>query len=166
MDGYYIKTSIKSQESSRIEDWICQGSRTFICCSFWVDGCWGFSYFVKNFHLKYDFYFIYDNFLSLNVKILGRFYIDLHSIVYTDFMQTFHWAGQQIFFQISAWFQCRNITQICNKTSCCIVAWSRQTFWVQLNFLLPKNESVLNILVYFLEQFQRFSRGLQPLENL
>ena len=33
-------------------------------------------------------------------------------------------------------------------------------------FLLSKNESVLNILVYFLEQFQRFSRGLQPLENL
>ena len=32
--------------------------------------------------------------------------------------------------------------------------------------LLPKNESVLNILGYFLEQFQRFSRGLQPLENL
>ena len=76
-------------------------------------------------------------------------------------------AGQQnIFFHISAWFQCRNITQKCNKTSCCIVAWSRQTFWFKLNFLLPKNESVLNILVYFLEQFQRFSRGLQPLENL
>ena len=39
-------------------------------------------------------------------------------------------------------------------------------FWFKLNFLLPKNESVLNILMYFLEQFQRFSRGLQPLENL
>ena len=36
----------------------------------------------------------------------------------------------------------------CNKTSCCIVVWSRQTFWFKLNFLLPKNESVLNILVY------------------
>ena len=35
-----------------------------------------------------------------------------------------------------------------------------------LNFFLPKNESVLNILVYFLEQFQRFSRGLQTLEIL
>ena len=57
-----------------------------------------------------------------------------------------------------------NTTPKCNKTSCCIVAWSRQTFWFKLNFLLPKNESVLNILVYFLEQFQRFSRGLQPLE--
>ena len=34
-------------------------------------------------------------------------------------------AGQQnIFFCISAWFQYRNITQKCNKTSCCIVAWS------------------------------------------
>ena len=76
-------------------------------------------------------------------------------------------AGQQnIFFNISAWFQYRIMTQKCNKTSCCIVAWSRQTFWSKLNFLLPKNESVLNILVYFLEQFQRFSRGLQPLENL
>ena len=75
--------------------------------------------------------------------------------------------GQQnVFFHISAWFQYRNITHKCNKTSCCIVAWSRQTFWSKLNFLLPKNESVLNILVYFLEQFQRFSRGLQPLENL
>jgi hypothetical protein len=30
--------------------------------------------------------------------------------------------------------------------------------------LLPKNESVLNILGYFLEQFQIFSRGLQRLE--
>ena len=29
--------------------------------------------------------------------------------------------------------------------------------------LLPKNESVLNILVCFLEQFQIFSRGLQTL---
>ena len=55
-------------------------------------------------------------------------------------------------------FQYRNITPKCNKISRCIVAWSRQTFWFKLNFLLPKNESVLNILVYFLEQFQRFSR--------
>jgi hypothetical protein len=39
-----------------------------------------------------------------------------------------------------------------------------QTFWFKLDFLLPKIESVLNILVYFLEQFQRFSWGLQPLE--
>ena len=31
-------------------------------------------------------------------------------------------------------------------------------------FLLPKNESVLNTLGYFLEQFQIFSRGLQALE--
>ena len=39
-------------------------------------------------------------------------------------------AGQQnIFFNISAWFQYRIMTQKCNKTSCCIVAWSRQTFW-------------------------------------
>ena len=30
---------------------------------------------------------------------------------------------------------------------------SRQTFWFTLNFLLPKNESVSNILVYLLEQF-------------
>ena len=66
-------------------------------------------------------------------------------------------AGQQnIFFHISAWFQYRNITQKCNKTSCCIMAWSRQTFWLELDFLLPKNESVLNILDYFLEQFQNF----------
>ena len=50
----------------------------------------------------------------------------------------------RIFFHISALFQCRNITQKCNKTSCCIVAWSRQTFWFKLNLLLPKNESVLN----------------------
>ena len=64
------------------------------------------------------------------------------------------------FFHISACFQCRNIIQKY------IVAWSRQAFWFKLNFLLPKNESVWNILVYFLEQFQRFSRGLQPLENL
>ena len=34
------------------------------------------------------------------------------------------------------------------------MAWSRQTFWFKLNFLLPKNESVLNILGNFLEQFQ------------
>ena len=39
------------------------------------------------------------------------------------------------------------------------MAWSRQTFWFKLNFLFPKNESVLNILVHFLEQFQRFPRG-------
>jgi hypothetical protein len=38
------------------------------------------------------------------------------------------------------------------------VAWSRQTFWFKPNFLLPKNESVLNILGYFLKQFQIFSR--------
>ena len=44
------------------------------------------------------------------------------------------------------------------------MAWSRQTFWFELNFLLPKNESVLKILLYFLEQFQRCSQGLQPLE--
>ena len=70
-------------------------------------------------------------------------------------------AGQQnSFFHISAWFQYRNITQKCNKTSCCIVAWSRQTFWFKLNFLLPKNESVLNILLHFLEQFYRFSRKI------
>ena len=74
--------------------------------------------------------------------------------------------NRNFFFHISAWFQCRNVTQKCNKTSCCIMAWSRQTFWFKLNFLLPKNESVLNILVYFLEQFQRFSLGLQPLKNL
>ena len=42
----------------------------------------------------------------------------------------------RFFFHISAWFQCRNITQKCNKTYCCIVAWSRQTFWFKLNFLL------------------------------
>ena len=62
--------------------------------------------------------------------------------------------------------QYRNISQKCNKTSCCIVAWSRQTFWFKLNFLLPRNESVLNILVHFLGQFQRFSRDLQPLEKI
>ena len=56
-------------------------------------------------------------------------------------------------------FKCRNITQRCNKTSCCIVAWYGQTFCFKLNFLLPKNESVFNILGYFLEQFQIFSRG-------
>ena len=33
------------------------------------------------------------------------------------------------------------------------------------SFLLPKNESDLYILVYF-QQFQKFSGGLQPLENL
>ena len=70
----------------------------------------------------------------------------------------------RIFFHNAAWFQYRNITQKCNKTSCCIVAWSRQTFWFELDFLLPKNESVLNILGYFLEQFQIFSQGLQPHE--
>ena len=32
--------------------------------------------------------------------------------------------------------------------------------------LEPKNESVLNILAYFPEQFQTFSQGLQPLKNL
>ena len=32
--------------------------------------------------------------------------------------------------------------------------------------LLSKNESVLNILVCFLEQFQRLSQGLQPPEHL
>ena len=32
--------------------------------------------------------------------------------------------------------------------------------------MLPKNESVLNILVYFLEQLQRYSRDLQPLEYI
>ena len=37
---------------------------------------------------------------------------------------------------------------------------------VRTLFLLPKNESVLNILGYFLEQFETLSRGLQPLENL
>ena len=36
----------------------------------------------------------------------------------------------------------------------------KMTFLFQLNFWLPKNESVLNISGYFLEQFQRFSRGL------
>ena len=45
-----------------------------------------------------------------------------------------------IFFCILAWFQYRNIIQKCNKISWCIVAWSRQTFWFKLNFLLPKNE--------------------------
>ena len=39
--------------------------------------------------------------------------------------------------------------EVLPKTSCCIVAWSRQTFWFKLNFFLPKNESILNILVYF-----------------
>ena len=72
-------------------------------------------------------------------------------------------AGQQNIFFI---FQPDFNVEISPKTSCCIVAWSRQTFWFKLNFLLPKNESVLNILVYFLEQFQIFSRGLQPRENL
>ena len=62
------------------------------------------------------------------------------------------------------WFQYRNINKKCNKSSCCIVAWSRQTFWFKLNFLLPV--CLLKILVYFLEQFQRFSWGLQPLKNL
>ena len=44
------------------------------------------------------------------------------------------------------------------------MAWSGQTLWFKLNFSLPKNESVLNILLYFLEQFLIFSQGLQPLE--
>ena len=73
-------------------------------------------------------------------------------------------SRDDIFFHISTWFQYRNINPKCNKTSCCIVPWSRQTFWLKLNFLLSKNESVLNILVYFLEQFQSFSQGLQPLK--
>ena len=48
------------------------------------------------------------------------------------------------------------------------MAWSRKTFWFKLNFPLPKNESVLNILVYLLEQFQRFSWDLifRQQENL
>ena len=45
-------------------------------------------------------------------------------------------AGQQnIFFSyfrlISIW-KCH---PKCNKTSCCIVVWSRQTFWFKVNFL-------------------------------
>ena len=32
--------------------------------------------------------------------------------------------------------------------SCCIVVWLHQTFWFKLNFLLPKNESVLKILCF------------------
>ena len=34
LDGYQIKISIKGQESSRIEDTICQGSRRSICWLF------------------------------------------------------------------------------------------------------------------------------------
>ena len=45
------------------------------------------------------------------------------------------------------------------------MAWSHQIFWFKLNFLSPKNESVLNILVHFLEQFQRFSQGLQAMQQ-
>ena len=63
------------------------------------------------------------------------------------------WKSSGYFFHISASFQCRNITQKCNKTSCCIVAWSRQTFWSKLNLLLPLNESVLNNFKDFLEAY-------------
>ena len=34
-----------------------------------------------------------------------------------------------------------------------ILLHSGVTFWFKLNFLLPKNESVLNILVYFLNEY-------------
>ena len=60
------------------------------------------------------------------------------------------------FFHISAWFKCRNITQKCNKTSCCIVAWSRQTFWFELDFLLPKMNQFWTFLVIFLNNFKYF----------
>ena len=39
-----------------------------------------------------------------------------------------------------------------------VVAQSRQTFWLKLNFSLPKNESVLNISGYFLKQFQIYPK--------
>jgi hypothetical protein len=46
------------------------------------------------------------------------------------------------------------------------VAWSRQSFWFKLNFLLPENEISFKHFNVFFEKFQRFSRGLQSLENL
>ena len=53
-----------------------------------------------------------------------------------------------------------------NQKCCCIVAWSRLTLWFKLNFCYLKMKSVLNILGYFLELFERFSWGLKPLKNL
>ena len=50
-------------------------------------------------------------------------------------------AGQQNNFFIF-WLHfsiLKKITLKCNKTSCCIVAWSRLTFWFKLDCLLPKN---------------------------
>jgi hypothetical protein len=62
-------------------------------------------------------------------------------------------AGQQnIYF-----FRFQPDRNLPKMQSCCIVAGSCQTFWFKLDFLLPNNESVLNILGYFLEQFQIFS---------
>ena len=67
----------------------------------------------------------------MSAKVCQRFLYSLYTLE----------LDNRIFFHILAWFQCTNITQKCNKTSCCIVGWSRQIFWFKLNFLLPKNES-------------------------
>ena len=55
-------------------------------------------------------------------------------------------AGQQnIFFLFWPYFSIKKTPKNTIKhLSCCIVAWPRLTFWYKLNFLLPKNESVLN----------------------
>ena len=55
-----------------------------------------------------------------------------------------------------------------NATKYLVAQWHDHAKHSGLNsiFLVPKNESVLNILGYFLEQFQIFSQGLQPPEYL
>ena len=114
----------------------------------------------------------HDNFWTKFLKIghnnLSNFFRGLH-IVERDLAQSSLVFADQIkgFVEFCSFFPCSlTVVHRGRQRKSCIVAWLRQTFWFRLNFLLPKNESVLNILGYFLEQFQIFSRGLQPLENL